>query len=277
MGGQGSNKQNGGSGPEQPKQRSDGKVEPPYTGWTGETPGVKGGNEEGYMLKPPYFWKSDDFRVDWTASCWCGKVKLEYHGNPFDAKHCHCDACKKLHGAPFQWACLFFKNQVRLHHSTDPLYLDFFSTQQRDSEHNVPCKLSCRQCRSPLFDEGRRVVLAYPSSFSFKDRKVPKEFAPSCHIFYGESIIEIDDGIPKWSGHKDESELLPHAIGKHGALGKGSAGRERMGQPGGRRADEEDQGDHAPKKQRHDVEAMERHSIESPGNEESKRAPTRRD
>lgn len=37
--------QNG--GPEIPKPKSDGKVEPPYTGWEGETPGLKGGDEEG--------------------------------------------------------------------------------------------------------------------------------------------------------------------------------------------------------------------------------------
>ncbi|CAO1624827.1 unnamed protein product [Parajaminaea phylloscopi] len=261
------NQQNG--KPEAPKQRDDGKVEPPYTGWKGETPGSKGGSEEGYMLKPPYFWQSDEFKVDFTAGCWCGKVKLEYSGLPFDAKHCHCDQCKRLHGAPFQWACLFFKNQVRLHHSTDPIFVDFFSTQTKTGEHNVPTKVSCRQCRSPLFDEGRRVVLAYPSSFDFKDGKVPKEFAPTCHIFYGEAIIEVDDGVPKWSGHKNDSELLPHVKGEHGKLGKGATGQQRAEE----HANEEEG---RRKKARHDQDAMEKKSIEEPGTEDSPRAPTKK-
>lgn len=38
--------------------------------------------------------------------------------------------------------------------------------------------------------------MAYPSSFQFKDGHVPPAFAPSAHIFYGESIVEVDDGVP---------------------------------------------------------------------------------
>ncbi|GAC95707.1 hypothetical protein PHSY_003283 [Pseudozyma hubeiensis SY62] len=129
-------------------------------------------------------------------------IEFEYHGDPIDAKHCHCTQCQRLHGAPFQWAALFHKTSVRLAKHCDPLNLDFFSTQEGHSEHSVPCKISCRNCRSPM---------AYPSSFVFKDHVVPPAFAPTAHIFYGERVMDLDDDIPKWAGHKNSSEQLPHA------------------------------------------------------------------
>lgn len=42
----------------------------------------------------------------------------------------------------------------------------------------------------------------------------------------------MDDGVPKWSGHKDLSELMPHASGSHGKLGKGRSGQEKRGELG---------------------------------------------
>lgn len=189
------------------------------------------------MFKPPYFWHSDEFEVKWTSSCWCGKVKFEYAGDPIDAKHCHCTQCQRLHGAPFQYAALFHKTSVRMHKGCDPTFVDFFSTHRKHSEHDVPCKVSCRNCRSSLMDEGRNMIMAYPSSFNFPDGHVPSAFAPSCHIFYKEAIIEIDDGVPKWSGHKDLSELLPHAAGEHGKLGKGRSGQEKRGEVQSRNAE----------------------------------------
>jgi hypothetical protein len=59
--------------------------------------------------------------------------------------------------------------------------------------------MSCRTCGSHLFDEGKAMVMAYPPTFGFKDQKVPDAFAPSCHIFYGERVINLDDGVPKVS------------------------------------------------------------------------------
>lgn len=127
-----------------------GKVEPPKTGWKGPIPNAEGGSEEGYLFKPPYAWQSKEFKATYHAACWCDKVEFEFHGDPIDAKHCHCKQCQRLHGAPFQWAALYHKTSVRLKHSCDPMYLNFFSTQERQSDHSVPCKVSCRNCGSHI-------------------------------------------------------------------------------------------------------------------------------
>ncbi|KAI0806318.1 Mss4-like protein [Irpex lacteus] len=214
----------------------------PDTGWKGLLPSQKGGDDEpDFLNKPPYTWKSEGnkFVPKYTANdlngkgetqlsvpvlyvhrqCWCGNVAFEFHGDPVDAKHCHCHQCQALHGAPFQWAVIFPKTSVRLVKNEDDS-LHFFSTERKCGIHYVPCKVSCDQCRSPLFDEGRNAVLAYPGSFKFKDRKVPQDFQPTAHIFYSQRVMEIADGIPKWSGHKGKSELLQEMSMDEGIMPK---------------------------------------------------------
>lgn len=34
----------------------------------------------------------------------------------------------------------------------------------------------------------------------------------SCHIFYEKRAIDVPDGLPKWAGHKGESELMPETM-----------------------------------------------------------------
>ncbi|MBW1749068.1 MAG: hypothetical protein JRJ34_12020 [Deltaproteobacteria bacterium] len=63
-------------------------------------------------------------------------------------------------------------------------------------------------CGTLIADEGRNMWLAFPSLFNFGGvSKVPAKFKPTCHIFYGMRVIDINDDLPKWSGHKNHSEL----------------------------------------------------------------------
>jgi hypothetical protein len=38
---------------------------------------------------------------------------------------------------------------------------------------------------------------------------MPKCFQAGCHIFYAQRAMDVPDGLPKWSRHKDQSELIP--------------------------------------------------------------------
>jgi len=29
-----------------------------------------------------------------------------------------------------------------------------------------------------------------------------------CHMFYGQRVVDIPDGLPKWTGLKDDSDLI---------------------------------------------------------------------
>jgi hypothetical protein len=134
-------------------------------------------------------------------------VAYEVGADPVDAKVCHCKGCQTLHGAPMQWAAIFHKRDVRFTAGVD--HLRFFSGALGRCERSLPCKVSCALCGTPIADEGRNMWLAFPTLFDFgQPPRVPDAFKPTCHIFYGMRVMDVIDGLPKWSGHKDRSALL---------------------------------------------------------------------
>jgi hypothetical protein len=157
----------------------------------------------------PEYASLDDvaFIPKYRAACFCGSVRYEVSADPVDAKICHCPACRKLHGAPMQWAAIFHKQHVRLTAGFE--YLRFFNSEQGLQERIPPCKVSCGRCGTPIADEGRRMWLAFPPLFDFGLQiEVPDSFKPSCHIFYGMRVMDIWDELPKWSGHQNLSSRL---------------------------------------------------------------------
>ena len=156
---------------------------------------------------PPYSHGDGAFAVKYRAECYCGAVAFEVSADPVDAKICHCRTCQALHGAPFQWAVIFHKTDVRFVRGTDKIF--FFNAETGRPGHEPPCKLSCTECRSPIADEGRRMFLAFGPLFDFgSPPHIPPSFKPTCHIFYGARVIEVNDELPKYLGHKDQSPLL---------------------------------------------------------------------
>ncbi|MDY0213441.1 MAG: GFA family protein [Desulfuromonadaceae bacterium] len=141
------------------------------------------------------------------AACFCGRIRYEVSAEPVDAKLCHCSGCQKLHGAPMQWAAIFHKHHVRFTAGLD--LLRFYTSEQDLHARILPCKVSCNQCGTPIADEGRRMWLAFPTLFDFGlDGKIPDSFKPTCHLFYGQRVLDICDNLPKWSGHKNQSARL---------------------------------------------------------------------
>ncbi len=147
------------------------------------------------------------FTPKYFASCHCGAVAYAVSDDPVDAKICHCRVCQKLHGAPMQLAAIFHKAHVQFTRGIGRL--KFYNSELNRSERILPCKVSCAVCRTPIADEGRRMWLAFPSLFDFSEaEQLPSQFRPTCHIFYGLRLMDMNDGLPKWSGHKGTSERL---------------------------------------------------------------------
>lgn len=75
-------------------------------------------------------------------------------------------------------------------------------------------------------DEGRNMVLLFPTLLSFQDKIQRQNFevqyvAPDigfkdhvsdstsrCHIFYPHRVVDIRDGKPKWAGLDHKSDLV---------------------------------------------------------------------
>jgi hypothetical protein len=141
-----------------------------------------------------------------------------------DSKLCHCTTCQVQHGtspfpkdcierlvliliaAPFQWAAIFHKEDInftRGHHE-----LEWYDPSTKSVEHKLPCKVRCSFCHSPIMDEGRNMILLFPSLVHLKTDEAKRKFKPRCHMFYGQRVMDIPDGLPKWSGLSGESELI---------------------------------------------------------------------
>ena len=155
---------------------------------------------------PPYSNPDPSFVARYRAQCCCGAVAFEVGADPVDSKLCHCRQCQALHGAPFQWAVIFHKHDVRFVRSAEGIY--FYNAEIGGPGHSLPCKLSCEACRAPIADEGRRMFLAFGPLFDFGfPPRVPAAFEPTCHIFYQARVIDVPDRLPKFLGHKDQSPL----------------------------------------------------------------------
>ena len=147
------------------------------------------------------------FIAKYEARCYCHSVRYEVRADPVDAKICHCRECQVLHGAPMQWAAIFHKSDVRIVDGIERLR--FFNGALNRHERIQPCKVACAVCDTPIADEGRNMWLAFPTLFDFgTPPRVSDAFKPTCHIFYSMLVMDIGDTLPKWSCHKNKSELL---------------------------------------------------------------------
>nr|OQO28918.1 hypothetical protein B0A51_03938 [Rachicladosporium sp. CCFEE 5018] len=131
-----------------------------------------------------------DFKVRYEASCHCGKVTYQLSREaPLDSKLCHCTTCQTQHAAPFQWAAIFHKDDIN------------FTKGHHDLEWYDPTD-------NPIMDEGRNMILLFPTLIHFKNDQEKKNFKPRCHMFYGQRVMDIPDGLPKWSGLNNSSDLI---------------------------------------------------------------------
>ncbi|OJJ44007.1 hypothetical protein ASPZODRAFT_122141 [Penicilliopsis zonata CBS 506.65] len=170
------------------------------------------GEEESWKHRPPYRIQSlEEFGpVKWKGTCKCGQIAYYLNRDkPLKAKFCHCRGCQVMHGAPFQWAAIFHKADMFFAKGASGL--SFYSSAHQTREYETPTKVYCSFCHSPIMDEGRNVCLIFPELIDFGEDKLlhtMKTFYPSCHIFYSERCLEIMDGVEKWSGMDEDSELM---------------------------------------------------------------------
>ncbi|KAK9898407.1 hypothetical protein P389DRAFT_166905 [Cystobasidium minutum MCA 4210] len=182
-------------------------------------------NKDDWKKQPPYAPEDPKKpkKALFKGNCHCHDVTFEiYVDKPKGAHFCHCDTCQKLHGSATHWSVVIPKNEVLFTCSPDKL--SFYRTEDQKTEHIPPCKLSCARCHSPIADEGRNMMLMYPSTFNFEKKEDRSPFLPDKHIFYAQRAIDVEDGTAKWEGMPDDSKQLyeEHEHGQKGVAGSGS-------------------------------------------------------
>jgi len=187
-------------------------------------------NEEGsddWKTQPPYQANEEmkGKKAVLTGSCHCGDVKYEiYADKPLKAHFCHCSTCHKIHGSAMHWSAVLEKTDVLFKCSTDKM--SFYRTEDQTNKHELPAKMTCVRCKSPICDEGRGKILMYPSLFDFDKKEDQEAWMPSEHVFYSNRSIEIEDGKDKWTkmpDSEDSEKMDEKAVhGRKGAAGSGN-------------------------------------------------------
>lgn len=55
------------------------------------------------------------------------------------------------------------------------------------------------------------MILLFPTLIDFKNAAERKKFAPQCHMFYPQRVVDIPDGKTKWTGIDQKSDVMENA------------------------------------------------------------------
>lgn len=132
-----------------------------------------------------------------SGTCYCGAVTVEVRGDPLAQGLCHCADCQKFHAAPFMAWRVWPSQNVKI------------SGGETNASRKTDLKrISCRKCGGNIMGilPGVDMTVVFPSTLAPTD--IP--FEPQFHQFYGEHVVSIPDGVPKFVDK-------PEAFGGSGA------------------------------------------------------------
>ena len=121
-----------------------------------------------------------------ASRCMCGQVELEMTGDPAVMAYCHCSSCRGWLGAPIHAATLWSSENVRVVKGDDRLGL----FKRTESSH----RQFCSSCGTPVLVRHPAIAMTDVPAGGI-DGLV---FTPSLHVHYGEKVLAVQDGLPKF-------------------------------------------------------------------------------
>lgn len=121
-----------------------------------------------------------------SSTCMCGAVALEISGEPAAQVFCHCESCRGWLGAPIHAASLWPKADVRITRGADEL-----GTYKRtDASH----RKFCRRCGTPVLIDHPALGMVDVPAGGIRGLA----YRPTVHVHYGERVMAVKDGLPKF-------------------------------------------------------------------------------
>lgn len=134
-----------------------------------------------------------------TGTCFCGAITVEVEGDPVTQGFCHCDDCRAWSGAPITAYALWPAPAVRVTAGEDLL--------AAYSRTGATIRKHCKECGSLILADQPETGL----TDVFPLRLAGLDFAPAGHVFYAQRVVDMPDGLPKFSD-------LPAEAGGSGAM-----------------------------------------------------------
>ena len=120
------------------------------------------------------------------GSWFCGAVKIEVTGSPEAMGYCHCNSCRSWSASPVNGFVLWKPQSVAVTKGAE-LIGTYNKTPQSFRKF-------CKQC-------GGHIMTDHPT-FDMMDvyaATLPTfPFTPHLHVYYGEKMLRIADGLPKF-------------------------------------------------------------------------------
>lgn len=122
----------------------------------------------------------------YEGECFCGAVKIEASGEPEGMGYCHCQSCRSWSGGPVNGFTLWKPNNVRVTQGSDSI-ATFNKTPGSSRKY-------CNQCGGHLMTDhpGLGVVDVFSATLQ------TLAFTPGLHINYAETVLPMQDGLPKY-------------------------------------------------------------------------------
>jgi hypothetical protein len=119
------------------------------------------------------------------GACFCGAVQIEATGSPAAMGYCHCSDCRHWSAGPINTFTLWPPDAVKVTKGAD----NIATYAKTDKSHRKWCK-TC----------GGHLMSAHPG-MNLTDVYAPilptLAFQPALHVFYGEKMVSVKDGLPK--------------------------------------------------------------------------------
>ena len=126
------------------------------------------------------------------GSCFCGAVTLEVSGAPEAMGYCHCESCRSWSAGPVNAFSLWKPENVKVTKGQDQLGT---FTKNPSSDRQF-----CKKC-------GGHVMTGHPGMglIDVYAATIPTfAFKPAVHVSYGETVLRIKDGLPKFKDFPKE-------------------------------------------------------------------------
>ena len=121
----------------------------------------------------------------YNGSCFCGAVQLTVSGAPAAMGYCHCESCRHWSAGPVNAFTLWPPAAVQVTQGADNIE----SYAKTDNSHRKWCKT----CGGHVFTEHPGMGLTDVYAAVIPDFP----FQPGVHVFYGETVLRIHDGVVK--------------------------------------------------------------------------------
>jgi hypothetical protein len=119
------------------------------------------------------------------GQCFCGAVEIAVSGEPAGMGYCHCSSCRSWSASPVNAFTLWKPDSVKVVRGADQIAV------YNKSDNSF--RKWCKRCGGHLMNEHPKwgVIDVYAAT-------IPNfPFSGGVHVNYEETVLRMDDGLPK--------------------------------------------------------------------------------